>query len=147
MIKTTGLTKVYTTTEVETTALRQVNFAVQAGEFVAVMGPSGCGKSTLLHLLGLLDTPSEGIYTLFDQDVSQVSERQRAMLDFAVKVARDSHLLETADFDRLHAHGFSDEDIWDIGAIAALFALSNRMASLLALEPNSEFYSMGRTPP
>ncbi len=80
MIKTTGLTKVYTTMEVETTALRQVNFEVRAGEFVAVMGPSGCGKSTLLHLLGLLDIASEGTYMLLDQDVSQCSERQRATL-------------------------------------------------------------------
>ncbi len=80
MIKTTALTKVYTTTEVETTALSQVNLEVQAGEFVAVMGPSGCGKSTLLHLLGLLDTPSAGTYILLDQDVSHYSERQRVAL-------------------------------------------------------------------
>lgn len=80
MIQTTGLTKLYTTTEVVTTALKQVNFEVRAGEFVAVMGPSGGGKSTLLHLLGLLDTPSEGTYVLLDQDVSQCSERQRVTL-------------------------------------------------------------------
>ena len=80
MIKTIGLTKIYTTAEVETTALRNVNFEVQAGEFVAVMGPSGCGKSTLLHLLGLLDTPTSGSYVLLDQDVSKSSERQRTTL-------------------------------------------------------------------
>ncbi len=80
MIQTAGLTKMYTASEVATTALRQVNFAVQTGEFVAVMGPSGGGKSTLLHLLGLLDTPSEGTYVLLDQEVSRYSERQRTAL-------------------------------------------------------------------
>lgn len=76
-----------------------------------------------------------------------ISQRQRSMLDFAVKVARDSHTVEDADLERLRAHGFSDEEIWDIGAIAGLFALSNRMANLLALEPNPEFYTLGRQPP
>ncbi len=87
MIQTTGLTKLYTTTEVVTTALKQVNFEVRSGEFVAVMGPSGGGKSTLLHLLGLLDTPSEGTYVLLDQDVSQCSERQRVTLRKSTSVS------------------------------------------------------------
>ena len=73
-----------------------------------------------------------------------ISPRQRAMLDFAMKIARESHRLEEQDFDRLREHGFSEEDIWDISAIAALFALSNRMAHLLALAPNREFYALGR---
>jgi uncharacterized peroxidase-related enzyme len=77
---------------------------------------------------------------------ADLTPRQRAMLDFAVKVARRSHEIGEADFDCLRGHGLSDEDIWDIGAIAALFALSNRMANLLALQPNAEFYQMGRTP-
>ena len=78
MIKTKNLKKVYTTEEVETTALNNVNFDVKEGEFVSIMGPSGCGKSTLLNLLGLLDNPSEGEYHFLDQEVSKFSERQRA---------------------------------------------------------------------
>jgi putative ABC transport system ATP-binding protein len=78
MIKTKNLKKVYTTEEVETTALNNVNFEVNDGEFVSIMGPSGCGKSTLLNLLGLLDNPSEGEYYFLDQEVSKFSERQRA---------------------------------------------------------------------
>jgi uncharacterized peroxidase-related enzyme len=73
-----------------------------------------------------------------------LTARQRAMLDFAVKVAERSHQVDDDDFAMLRRHGFSDDDIWDIGAIAALFALSNRMANLLALRPNEEFYTMGR---
>jgi putative ABC transport system ATP-binding protein len=80
MIKTQGLKKLYTTEEVETTALDNVNLEIQAGEFVAIMGPSGCGKSTLLNLLGLLDNPSEGEYYLLEHEVSKYSERQRAHL-------------------------------------------------------------------
>lgn len=80
MIKTNHLKKVYTTEEVETTALNNVNLQIQPGEFVAIMGPSGCGKSTLLNLLGLLDNPSEGEYHFLDQEVSGYSERRRADL-------------------------------------------------------------------
>jgi putative ABC transport system ATP-binding protein len=80
MIKTKNLKKVYTTEEVETTALNNVNFEVNDGEFVAIMGPSGCGKSTLLNLLGLLDNPTDGEYYFIDEEVSKYSERQRANL-------------------------------------------------------------------
>lgn len=75
---------------------------------------------------------------------SDISARQRAMLDFAVKVSRRAHEIEEADFETLRAAGFSDEDIWDIGAIAAFFALSNRMANMTAMRPNDEFYLLGR---
>ena len=75
---------------------------------------------------------------------ADLTARQRAMLDFAVKVAAQSHEVSVADLAALRAHGMTDEDIWDIGAIAALFALSNRMANLMALRPNHEFYTMGR---
>ncbi len=74
-----------------------------------------------------------------------LSDRQRAMLDFALKVAQHSHLVDGSDYERLAAHGFSAEDVWDIGAIAALFALSNRMANLIDMRPNEEFYALGRT--
>jgi uncharacterized peroxidase-related enzyme len=73
-----------------------------------------------------------------------LTPRQRAMLDFAVKVAERSHEVCDADFVTLRGHGMTDEDIWDIGSIAALFALSNRVANLMALKPNEEFYTMGR---
>src|ERR1700751_4456883 len=72
--------------------------------------------------------------------------RQKAMLAFALKVATRSAELVDADFEALRAHGFSDEDIWDIGAITAFFALSNRMANLIAMRPNDEFYLLGRIP-
>ena len=77
---------------------------------------------------------------------ADISERQRAMLAFALKVCQDSANLVDADFDALRSHGFSDEDIWDIGAITALFGLSNRMANMLSLRPNDEFYLLGRLP-
>ena len=77
---------------------------------------------------------------------ADISERQKTMLDFAVKVSLDSHNLKSSDFDVMKNHGFSDEDIWDTGAIAAFFALSNRMANLTNMIPNNEFYSMGRLP-
>ena len=80
MIRIQGLKKLYTTEEVETTALDNVNLEVKEGEFVAIMGPSGCGKSTLLNLLGLLDNPSGGEYHFLDHEVSKYSERQRANL-------------------------------------------------------------------
>ncbi|MBN2102688.1 ABC transporter ATP-binding protein [bacterium] len=80
MIKTENLKKIYTTEEVETTALNNVNFEVKEGEFVSIMGPSGCGKSTLLNLIGLLDNPTDGMYHFLDHEVSKYSERKRANL-------------------------------------------------------------------
>jgi uncharacterized peroxidase-related enzyme len=77
---------------------------------------------------------------------ADISPRQRAMLDFAMKVCLRSHEIEDADFEALHAHGFNDEDAWDIGAITAFFGLSNRMASFSGMVPNPEFYLMGRVP-
>ena len=77
---------------------------------------------------------------------ADISPRQRAMLDFAMKVCLNSHEIEDADFAPLHAHGFSDEDIWDIASITAFFGLSNRIASFSNMLPNPEFYLMGRTP-
>lgn len=78
MLRTKDLRKVYTTEDVETTALNNVTLDIDDGEFVAVMGPSGCGKSTLLNLIGLLDTPSGGEYFFLDQEVGRLTERERA---------------------------------------------------------------------
>ena len=75
---------------------------------------------------------------------ADITPRQRAMLDFALKIALQAQEIEEADHARLREHGFSDEDIWDIGAISAFFALSNRMAHLTDMRPNDEFYTMGR---
>lgn len=77
---------------------------------------------------------------------ADLSLRQRAMLGFAMKVATDSRAIDDHDFRELHAHGFSDEDAWDIAAIASFFALSNRLANTVGMMPNPEFYLMGRVP-
>ena len=77
---------------------------------------------------------------------ADITPRQRAMLDFAMKVCLKSDEISEADFTALQKHGFSDEDIWDIAAITAFFGLSNRMASFSGMMPNPEFYLMGRQP-
>ena len=77
---------------------------------------------------------------------ADITDRQTTMLAFAEKVALNSAALEETDYEAVRSHGFDDEDIWDIGAIAAFFALSNRMANLTAMRPNDEFYLMGRMP-
>ena len=77
---------------------------------------------------------------------ADISLRQHAMLDFAMKICNHSADVEDIDFDILNAHGFDDEDIWDIAAITAFFGLSNRMASFSGMMPNPEFYLMGRVP-
>ena len=77
---------------------------------------------------------------------ADITPRQKSMLAFAVKVALRSVEIDDDDFAALRGHGFSDEDVWDIGAIAAFFALSNRMANLIAMRPNDEFYLLGRVP-
>jgi len=77
---------------------------------------------------------------------ADITPRQRAMLDFAMKVCREAHLISEDDFTGLAGHKFSDDDIWDIAAIASLFALSNRMAHFTGMRANPEFYLMGRVP-
>ena len=80
MIQLQNIKKVFRTEEIDTWALREVNLEVKEGEFVAIMGPSGCGKSTLLNIMGLLDSPTEGSYTLKGKDVSQLTERERTRI-------------------------------------------------------------------
>jgi uncharacterized peroxidase-related enzyme len=75
---------------------------------------------------------------------ADITTRQRAMLDFAIKVCLDAAAVTDADYAVLHEHGFDDEDIWDIAAITAFFGLSNRIANVISMRPNDEFYLMGR---
>ena len=77
---------------------------------------------------------------------ADITPRQKAMLDFAAKMSLHAYDVNDSDFEGLRQHGYSDEDIWDIGAIAALFSLSNRMANLTNMRPNDEFYLLGRVP-
>ena len=77
---------------------------------------------------------------------ADITPRQKAMLNFAVKVSLNSHELNNYDFEEMRQHGFSDEDIWDTGAVSAFFSLSNRMADLTSMRPNAEFYLLGRVP-
>ena len=77
---------------------------------------------------------------------ADITPRQRAMLDFAMKVSTEAHRISDRDFAEIAGHGFSDDDIWDVAAISAFFALSNRMANVTAMRPNDEFYMMGRLP-
>ena len=86
---------------------------------------------------------------LSDQLVSNyrkadITDRQKAMLDFAVLVSQEAHVVGDADIAALHAHGFDDDDVWDISSIAAFFALSNRIANVASMRPNDEFYAMAR---
>jgi len=77
---------------------------------------------------------------------ADITPRQKAMLDFALKISAEAHKVGDADFPELAAHGFTNDDIWDIAAISAFFGLSNRMANFTNMRPNDEFYLMGRLP-
>ncbi|MFZ9678675.1 MAG: peroxidase-related enzyme [Quisquiliibacterium sp.] len=116
---------------------------------VATSGANGCLYCVVAH--GAILRIYEKKPLLADQVATNyrkadISARQRAILDFAMKVSLASSTLEDADYDALRAHGLDDEDIWDVGAIAAFFALSNRMANLSGMMPNPEFYLLGRVP-
>ena len=77
---------------------------------------------------------------------ADLTPRQTALLDFALKVSAEAYAVGDSDFETLRAHGFTDDDIWDIGAIAGFFAMSNRLANMMSLRPNDEFYLLGRVP-
>ncbi|WP_260295921.1 peroxidase-related enzyme [Sedimenticola hydrogenitrophicus] len=77
---------------------------------------------------------------------ADITPRQKAMLDFAIKVSQQAYEVDDADYELLRGHGFSDEDIWDIGAVSAFFGLSNRMVNLTSMRTNDEFYLLGRLP-
>ncbi len=116
---------------------------------VATSGANGCLYCVVAH--GAILRVYEKKPLIADQIAvnyrkADLTPRQQAMLDFAMKVCTDSAAIADAEFDALRAHGFGDEDIWDIGAITAFFGLSNRMANLISMRPNDEFYLMGRVP-
>ena len=116
---------------------------------VATSGSNNCTYCVISHgaVLRIYEkNPLISDQIAIDYRKAQITTKQRAMLDFATKLARTPELVESKDHEGLKKHGFSDEDIWDIGAITSFFALSNRMAHLLDMQPNDEFFLMGRTP-
>ena len=117
---------------------------------VATSGVNHCQYCVVAHgaiLRIYAKNPFIADQVAVDHRKADITPRQKAMLDFAVKLARTPEALIEADYQSLRDQGFSEEDIWDIGAITALFALSNRMAHLIAMRPNDEFYLLGRVPP
>jgi uncharacterized peroxidase-related enzyme len=116
---------------------------------VATSGANDClycivAHGAILRIYGKNPLVADQVATNYGK--ADITPRQKAMLAFAVKVALASARVNDEDFMSLRAHGFSDEDIWDIGAISAFFALSNRMADITSMRPNDEFYLMGRVP-
>ena len=114
---------------------------------VATSNANGCQYCVVAHgaiLRIRAKNPLVADQVAINYRKADISPRQKAMLDFAMKVALDSGAVNDADFVTLHGHGFTDEDIWDIGAVAAFFGLSNRMANMTGMRPNDEFYLMGR---
>lgn len=117
---------------------------------VATSGRNHCMYCVVAHgaiLRIYAKNPQIADQVAIDHGKADITPRQKAMLDFAVKLARTPESVTREDREALAAHGFSDEDIWDIGGITAFFALSNRMAHLIEMRPNDEFYLMGRVPP
>jgi uncharacterized peroxidase-related enzyme len=114
---------------------------------VATSGANGCQYCVVAHgaiLRIRAKDPRLADQVAINHRKADITPRQKAMLDFALKVATQSHAVGDADFDLLRTHGFSDDDAWDIAAIAAFFALSNRMANVTGMRPNDEFYLLGR---
>jgi uncharacterized peroxidase-related enzyme len=117
---------------------------------VATSGANHCQYCVIAHgaiLRIYAKNPQLADQVAIDHRKADISDGQKAMLDFAVKLARTPEAMREADRQMLKQHGFSDEDIWDIGGITALFALSNRMAHLIEMRANDEFYLLGRIPP
>ena len=115
----------------------------------ATSAANGCLYCVVAHgaILRIYETkPLVADQVAVNHRKADITPRQRAMLDFAMKVCLRSNEVDDADMDALHAHGFDDEDIWDITAITAFFGLSNRMANVTGMAPNPEFYLLGRVP-
>jgi len=116
---------------------------------VATSGANGCLYCVVAHgaILRIYEkAPMVADQLAVNYCKADITPRQKAMLGFAMKVCNDSAAVGDADFAALREHGFSDEDAWDIAGITALFGLSNRMANVISLRPNDEFYLMGRVP-
>jgi uncharacterized peroxidase-related enzyme len=117
---------------------------------VATSGVNHCQYCVIAHgaiLRIYAKNPQVADQVAIDHRKADISDRQKAMLDFAVKLARTPETVTDSDREALKKHGFSEEDIWDIGGITAFFALSNRMAHLIEMRANDEFYLLGRVPP
>ena len=116
---------------------------------VATSGANNCQYCVIAHgaILRIYEkNPLIADQIAVNHRKADLTPRRRAMLDFAMKVALRSGEIDDADYDRLREHGFSDEDAWDIAAISAFFAMSNRLANMSGMRPNDEFYLMGRVP-
>ncbi|PIE06725.1 MAG: alkylhydroperoxidase [Rhodobacterales bacterium] len=114
---------------------------------VATSNDNGCQYCVIAHgaiLRVRAKNPLIADQVAINHRKADIPPRQKAMLDFALKVSRNSRAVSEEDFDALRPHGFSDEDIWDIAAITAFFGLSNRMANVTSMRPNDEFYQLGR---
>ena len=117
---------------------------------VATSGVNHCQYCVVAHgaiLRIYAKNPLVADQVAIDHRKADITPRQKAMLDFAVKLARAPEAVGEPDRAALRAHGFGEEDIWDMGAITAFFALSNRMAHLIEMRANDEFYLLGRVPP
>jgi uncharacterized peroxidase-related enzyme len=116
---------------------------------VATSGANHCQYCVVAHgaiLRIRAKNPRVADQVAINHRKAEITERQRAMLDFAMKVATASDTIAETEYEALRGHGFSDEDAWDIAAIAAFFAMSNRIANAFSLQPNEEFYLLGRLP-
>ena len=116
---------------------------------VATSGANGCLYCVVAHgaiLRIRAKNPRVADQVATNHRKAEITPRQRAMLDYAMKVALNSAAVDDADFAALREHGFSDDAVWDIGAIAAFFAMSNRLANVASIRPNDEFFLMGRLP-
>ena len=114
---------------------------------VATSGVNNCQYCVVAHgaiLRIRAKNPLVADQVAINHRKADLEPRQKAILDFALKVAERSHAIDDADYEELKSHGFSDDDAWDIAAIAALFAMSNRLANAFSIRPNEEFYAMGR---
>lgn len=115
---------------------------------VATSGDNSCQYCVIAHgaiLRIRAKTPTIADQVAVNYRKADITARQMAMLDFAMKISNDSRSVGEEDFVVLRSHGFDDEDIWDIAGITAFFGMSNRMANFTAMRPNDEFYMMGRS--